>query len=112
MRKSIVILAVLMSACATENGSSNDEALSEVEQQVLQAAELGDHRLYAMSGRKVTLPGLAPEVVEQAKRKCGFQFLPNSGDVMKSDTDRSQRKAQFQFAKAYNQLMYKRCLGE
>jgi len=76
-----------------------------------QAKKNNDSRLYATKGRRVVIVGIDQEHFEQAKKLCGIKFLAESGDVLKSEQDKVARRANFQFAQAYNQIIIRECLN-
>jgi hypothetical protein len=71
-----------------------------------------DFRLYATSGRRVTFPGVLVEDTEFVNRYCGKKFMANTGDVIRSEEQKTLRKQRVKYAKKYNQLMLKYCQKE
>jgi hypothetical protein len=76
-----------------------------------QAKKNNDSRLFATKGRRVVIVGIDQEHFDQAKKRCGIKFLPKSGDVLKSEQDKADRRANYQFAQAYNQIIIRDCLN-
>ena len=116
MRNLVFILMLGCSACsapkAVETERYEANLTERVAREVQMADELRDYRLYAFSGRRITLPGLSQDDSEIAKVKCGTKFMPGSGDVLKTAAQRAERRAKFDFAARFNQLVYKLCLNQ
>lgn len=69
----------------------------------------GDFRLYNTQGRRIVVPGFETFSLSKLQQMCGIKPLAGTGDVLKSEEERLKRKAKYQFAKSYNQKIYKLC---
>ena len=121
MMKFTLLLSVLLSfflitGCneKKENAVKENNVTQEtrLESAIKQAKLEKDYRLFATKGRRVTLPGIDNEQFENAKSTCGIKHLKNSGDVLRNEQDKENRRLNFQFAKEFNQVIYSLCLKE
>jgi hypothetical protein len=71
-----------------------------------------DFRLYATSGRRITFPGVLVEDTEFVNRYCGKKFMASTGDVIRSEEQKTLRKQSVEYAKKYNQLILEYCQKE
>ena len=106
MRK---LLLVVLTICAASCSLQSTSVSTEVEKKVASAAQKGDLRLIAFSGRRTVVPGYENEDIVSLKKTCGLVFERNSGDVVKSDKDIDDRNKLYDFAVAYNTKIYKLC---
>jgi hypothetical protein len=83
---------------------------SDVSLAVQQAIASEDYRLLHSKGRRVVVPGLEQLTLPLLESQCGLKPMKNSTDVIKSTEQRQQQKAQYAFAKAFNQVIYTECL--
>lgn len=75
-----------------------------------QALANDDYRLLHSKGRRIVVPGFEHIELSLLESQCGIKPMTNSSDVMKSSEQKTQRKAQYVFAKQFNQMMYAKCL--
>lgn len=80
-----------------------------VEQEVQQAIGDKDYRLYGFQGRRLTLPGIGPEQTDEIAKQCGYKLMEGTGDVIKSELQREQRRKKLEYATLYNQQMLSLC---
>ena len=122
----MLMLSLLMLGCnngaeTSAESAENSETLSsenviknslvsKVDQTVNDAISSQDYRLYAMTGRRVVLPGFESKSIEEIKKRCGIKLLSGTGDVLKNSQDRSNRRLNYQFALKVNQKIYPLCL--
>ncbi len=83
-----------------------------VEVAIQQALANDDYRLLHSKGRRIVVPGFEQVELTLLESKCGIKPMTNSSDVMKSAEQKIQRKAQYAFAKQFNQAMHAKCLAE
>jgi len=116
MRNILLLMPLLLAACSNLSPAmpeDDESALAlKIENEIAQAKMDKDFRLYAFSGRRVTIPGLSREEADRAKTRCGTKFMPDSGDVIRTEQQRLERRAKFDFASGYNRQMYRLCLGQ
>jgi hypothetical protein len=110
----VTLLTLLMLGCNNEVPSTTEvlkeKKMSRVEQAVNDAISTHDYRLYGMTGRRVTLPGLESENINDIKQRCGIRLLAGTGDTLKNSQDRTNRRSNYQFALKVNQKLYPLCL--
>jgi len=87
-----------------------DKEQNRVEQVVKDAIDNQDYRLHGFTGRRVVLPGLESENFSQIKKRCGVKLLSGTGDVLKNNKDREERRKNYQFAVEVNKKLYGLCL--
>ncbi|NQY65422.1 MAG: hypothetical protein HRT38_17230 [Alteromonadaceae bacterium] len=113
---SVLASVVLIFGCNEKEGNDVKETgVSEdarLENALKQAKLQQDYRLFALKGRRVTLPGIENKQMENAKLACGIKYLKNTGDVLENEQDRERRRLDFQFAEEFNQIVYPLCLKE
>lgn len=68
-----------------------------------------DFRLYVTSGRRVTIVGIEATQHQFVQQKCGTKPHGNTGDVLRSAEDKTQRKQLNSYLVAYNQKMLDIC---
>ena len=110
------IFLLLVSACSySENKqvviSSPFEDIT-VEQAIANAIASKDFRLYATSGRRITLPGIAESEFTALKTQCGVKFTEGTGDVIRSASQREQRTQVVHYMTSFNVLMKALCLQQ
>lgn len=81
----------------------------QVEQDIQQAIVDNDYRLYGFQGRRMTLPGISPEQTDDVAKRCGYKLMEGTGDVLKSEQQREQRRKKLEYATLYNQKMLLLC---
>lgn len=67
-------------------------------------------RLKAIAGRGMMIPGIETGDKNQAKHKCGIDYMKGMGDAIKGDEHRKWWKKGQAYAKAYNTIVAKFCL--
>ena len=92
--------------------ASELEANNEVALAVQQALANNDYRLLHSKGRRIVVPGLEQIELSLIESQCGIKPMPKSSDVMKTAEQKLARKAQYSFAKQFNQMMYAKCLAQ
>jgi hypothetical protein len=80
------------------------------EKDALAAIARKDYRLLAISGRGNMLPGVKPELAEQAKKQCKERFMDGMGDTLRDKEHRKLWKKGRDYAVAYNTIILKSCL--
>lgn len=83
--------------------------LEHVENDVDAALARDDVRLWMISGRNPTLPGIDLNDFDKAKSECGYRFVVGSGDYLDSDAKALKRRQWVAYAKQYNLLMRLHC---
>ena len=120
----IVLLCFALSACARndkpsslpdaplpphhdkdEEGNAKSKSLPSVEE----ALKSNDLRLWMTSSRAPSAPGIDPAKANALIARCGKKYLPNSGDVLTSDTQLSKRQSLIEYATQYNQKVAEHC---
>ena len=103
---------VLFSGCKHSDMSTENENKPldlQVEQDIQQAIGENDYRLYGFKGRRITLPGISPEQTDEVANQCGYKLMDGTGDVIKSERQREQRRNKLAYATMYNQQMVLLC---
>ncbi|MFT5838107.1 MAG: hypothetical protein ACI9UT_000598 [Flavobacteriales bacterium] len=72
------------------------------------AIEKQDFKLFAITGRDASLPGLVGGS-SQPRKQCGYRLLANTDDTLKSDNALISHNDLYQYAATYNQLMAVAC---
>jgi hypothetical protein len=93
---------------ATEELPNQDEPLGNL----AEAIESKDFRLFAFSGKGMTIPGIKPNDVEHAAQMCGVRYVPNTGDVIREQSEIKSRKLLFAKAERYNKTIYQYCVKQ
>jgi len=107
----ILFMSTMLSGCNHTDGSDSniDPTEAKVAQALKEAQLLGDLRLYATTGRRATLPGIAQDESEQAKTLCGVQYMTGTGDVISTPEQREKRKHLIDFMTSYNRVIFEMC---
>jgi len=92
---------------SSTTGVSAQQRLDEA---IALAKSTHDFRLFATKGRRFTIPGIETKQISTVKKLCGVKFLADSGDVLKNEQDRADRRVNYQFALKFNQVVYTYCL--
>ena len=114
----IALCGLAMSACNNEAITPKTTAkeapiahkLNRVEKALSDAIATKDFRLYGLSGRRIILPGLENKNIKEIKKRCGIRLLSGTGDVLKNNQDRENRRLNYQFAVKINEKLYALCL--
>ncbi len=94
-----------------ENITKNKE-LSQIEIVLNDAVSKQDYRLYGIAGRRIVLPGFEVENFSEIKLRCGVRLLSGTGDVLKNNNDRDERRKNYQFALKINSKLYALCMKQ
>jgi hypothetical protein len=94
----------------TAEGIAKDKEFSRIEVVLHEAVSNQDYRLYGIAGRRVVLPGFETENFSEIKQRCGVRLLSGTGDVLKNNKDRDERRENYQFALKVNSKLYALCL--
>lgn len=114
--KTLLCTAILFtSACSISKNQQQGSHLNgdlpmQVNQALTQAINKQDYRLFHTKGRRIILPGLEQYSLTRLKERCGIKAIPTSTDVLKTEEQKQQRKATYDFAKQYNQHIYPLCM--
>ncbi len=76
---------------------------------VKQAISRKDYRLKAVAGRGPMVPGVPPDIKQHAIEKCGVDYMPGMGDVMRSKEHRKWWKKGLNYAITYNEQLLPFC---
>ena len=107
------LLMTIASCSQIDSESTESEKLSaKVSQAIEQAKKSNDTRLYATSGRRITLPGISAQQQQDMIALCGKKHMDGTGDTLKNIEQRQQRKALILFMTSYNKAMSKICLDK
>ncbi|PCI62190.1 MAG: hypothetical protein COB35_04430 [Gammaproteobacteria bacterium] len=114
MKLLIIILMMLLTACSEQKRLIDQDvvAAANIDQLVYavqKAKEKKDYRLLAMKGRRITLPGFERQNVNEISQRCGIKLMKNTGDVLKNDEDRENRRLKYQFALNFNHIIFAIC---
>jgi len=100
----------IVSGCShSQEHKVNSVSLSNLAIEIESAIANKDFRLYATSGRRVTIPSTSSAEFTEVKSACGLKYLANTGDVIKSEEQRSLRKVNIDYMIAYNKKMLLIC---
>lgn len=108
----LTFIFCVLTACKHSTMQSEGVSMSlqeRVEQELQQAINNKDYRLYGFQGRRMTLPGIPPEQTNEAAEQCGYKLMSGTGDVVKSEQQRQQRNEKFAYATLYNKKMRLLC---
>ena len=115
MRKLLPLLALAMSACASNSPSGEHEQQllwvehADPQKDAQQALANNDFRLLGMALRQIVLPGIEPAKMRDYELKCGVRLVQGVSDMVHSDEHlRLINKAQ-QYAAQYNTVIKSRC---
>jgi len=104
---------VLITACSDQKRLiDQDVVAANIDQlvySVKKSKEKRDYRLLAMKGRRITLPGFEGQNVNEISQRCGIKLMKNTGDVLKNDEDKENRRLKYQFALNFNQIIFAIC---
>jgi len=106
----LFMMASLSGCNHTEDSYPNTDPIeTQVAQAVDEARLMGDFRLYATTGRRATLPGISQDDSEQAKSRCGVQYMSGTGDAISTTEQREKRKSLIHFMTSYNRVIFGMC---
>jgi hypothetical protein len=104
------ILQGCTKATKTPEDIARDKEFSRIEMVLNDAISNQDYRLYGIAGRRIVLPGFETENFNEIKARCGVRLLSGTGDVLKNNKDRDERRKDYQFAFKVNSKLYTLCL--
>ncbi len=106
----LLLLFLLLVACHHPSSSyTENNTKSAVELELEQATANKDFRLYATSGRRLTVPGVTENDKASLISQCGRKFMSGTGDVLKSEQARTERKFKIVYMTTYNLKMTMVC---
>lgn len=79
---------------------------------IKKAQSKGDYKLYATSGRRLVFPGIDSTQFDAVLKRCGKKYMPNTGDVIKSEAEKALRAKNFQYMVLFNQRMIVDCFNQ
>jgi len=118
MKKLLWLNILILSACGSDVSQSSQQQPQQPQQAEIspsvylainEAKENKDYRLMYTLGRNPTIPGFETESFDALKKQCGVKAMSGTGDVLKSPSDKQERRLKYQFAKQYNTKMYPIC---
>jgi len=92
-----------------ESIAALEQTSTEVMQALALAEQKKDYRLWVTTSRSVTVPGLNPSDFNLAIELCGKQYMPKTGDVIRSEQERTERKKAIAYMQQYNEKMWVIC---
>jgi len=93
-----------------DNNADNKELEPPVLLQALAVAEKDqDYRLLVTATRGINVPGLEQSDVKLATALCGKKYMAKTGDVIKTEQDRIERKKTIAYMRQYNEKMWLLC---
>jgi len=111
---SYLFVSLLLLGCnkgaGTADNTVEEKELSREELVINSAISNQDYRLYGLTGRRTVLPGFESEDFSQIKKRCGVKLMSGTGDVLKTNKDRAERRENYQFALKVNKKLYALCL--
>ena len=99
-------------ASKTPEDIAKDKEYSRIEIALNSAVSQQDYRLYGIAGRRIVLPGFEAENFNEIKARCGVRILSGTGDVLKNNKDRDERRKNYQFALKMNSKLYALCIDK
>lgn len=120
------ILILLTVGCTSDIVSNKTESIDEKENQstraqteasdltdlreaIALAKQNKDYRLLVTSGRSMSIPGVNASDYQTLLALCGKKYNSATGDVIKSQAQRLERKKQIAFMRQYNEQMVAIC---
>ena len=86
-----------------------DKTSSQVMQALALAKQNKDYRLWVTTSRSATVPGIKPSEFNLAIELCGKQYMPKTGDVIRTEQEREERKKAIAYMQQYNEKMWTIC---
>ncbi|KGJ92256.1 hypothetical protein [Colwellia psychrerythraea] len=113
MKNLLWLNLLILTACGSDISQSAQSQLVELPANVAQAINVAkenkDHRLMYTLGRNPVIPGFETNNFTALKKQCGIKPIHGTGDVIKSPSDKQERRVKYQFAKEYNTNIYDLC---
>lgn len=107
-------MSSVLQGCTKESKTlediAQDKEFSRIEVVLNDAVSNQDYRLFGIAGRRVVLPGFESENFSEIEKRCGVRLLSGTGDVLKNNKDRDERRENYQFALKVNSKLYVLCL--
>jgi len=85
---------------------------SEQSNSLIEAKNAQDYRLLITTTRGFNAPGILAKDIDTAIVKCGTKYQPGTGDVIRSEQERTARKTLITFMAYYNQQMWASCVKQ
>lgn len=82
---------------------------SDLREAIALAKQNKDYRLLVTSGRSMSVPGVNSSDYEALLALCGKKYNSATGDVIKSQEQRQERKKLIEFMRQYNEQMVDIC---
>ncbi len=114
----VLVLSSCILACQpqTEVTKQSDhlEALAwvrdvDLQASIVQAKKQGDYRLYGITSRGVSYPGIALNESEYWVERCGMRLKPGFTDVLHGKEHIQLLEKAYRYVEAYNQAILKLC---
>lgn len=109
-----LIVSLFLLGCSKDISLSvegaNQKEVSRAEKVLDDAVAKQDYRLYGLTGRRIVLPGFESKDFKQIKQQCGVKLMSGTGDTLKNNKDRENRRANYKFALEVNKTLYALCL--
>jgi len=83
--------------------------LTNLREAIAIAKQNKDYRLLVTSGRSMSIPGVNGSDYQTLLELCGKKYNSATGDVIKSQAQRLERKKQIEFMRQYNEQMVAIC---
>lgn len=83
--------------------------LTDLREAIALAKQNKDYRLLVTSGRSMSIPGVNASDYQTLLALCGKKYNSATGDVIKSQAQRLERKKQIEFMRQYNEQMVAIC---
>ena len=113
MKNLLWLNVLILAACGSDISKGAQEQQVELPTNVAQAINIAkenkDHRLMYTLGRNPVIPGFETNNFSALKKQCGIKPIHGTGDVIKSPSDKQERRVKYQFAKEYNSKIYDIC---
>ncbi len=116
MKKSLcltILITLTLTACGSDISQGAQPQQAELPANIAQAINVAtkskDHRLMYTLGRNPVIPGFETNNFAALKKQCGIKPIHGTGDVIKSASDKQDRRIKYQFAKEYNTQIYDIC---
>jgi len=85
---------------------------SAIDEEVEKALSQSDYRLYATSGRRIVYPGIVSEKFNKVMEQCGRKFMADTGDVIRSEQQKMDRKQKLAYMALFNKRMIVNCFNK
>ena len=113
MKNLLWLNVLILAACGSDISKGAQEQQVELPTNVAQAINIAkenkDHRLMYTLGRNPVIPAFETNNFAALKKQCGIKPIHGTGDVIKSPSDKQERRVKYQFAKEYNSKIYDIC---